>query len=56
MERNGNEWVDALSEQDIPADVVDWANIVAPEAEEEVGESGLLDAGDTIGEPPVPEE
>ncbi|WP_162551042.1 hypothetical protein [Paenibacillus tepidiphilus] len=56
MDRTGNEWIDALSEQDIPADVVDWANIVAPETGEAYGEAELLDAEDTIGEPPAPEE
>jgi hypothetical protein len=57
MDRGRNEWIDALSEQDIPAEVVDWSNIIAdPDDEELSSEAGYLDAEATIGEPEADEE
>lgn len=57
MDRGRNDWLDALSEQDIPAEVVDWANIVADPDDEGLGEdAGYLDAEATIGEPEADEE
>lgn len=57
MEKERNDWSDALSEQDIPAEAVDWENIIAdPEDEELGGVAGLLDAGATIGELPSADE
>ncbi|QQZ63526.1 hypothetical protein JI735_14365 [Paenibacillus sonchi] len=57
MEKGWYDWSDALSEQDIPAEVVDWASIVEPGEEEALTEdSGRLDAEATIGEPPTIEE
>ncbi|MNC47998.1 hypothetical protein D3C76_342180 [compost metagenome] len=57
MDRGRNEWIDALSEQDIPAEAVDWESIVDTGADEEMPEaSGRLDADATIGEPPTIEE
>ncbi|WP_042197977.1 hypothetical protein [Paenibacillus camerounensis] len=57
MDNGRKEWLDDLSEQDIPAEVVDWANIVADPAEDELGtEAGYLDADATIGEPEADEE
>ncbi|NOU83337.1 hypothetical protein GC101_31235 [Paenibacillus sp. LMG 31459] len=51
MEKERNNWSDALSEQDIPAEAVDWESIIAEPGEEELyGEAGLLDADATIGE------
>ncbi|MNW60828.1 hypothetical protein D3C74_388490 [compost metagenome] len=57
MDRGRNEWSDALSEQDIPAEVVDWANIIAdPDDELNMDAAGYLDADATIGEPEADEE
>lgn len=57
MDRGRNEWIDDLSEQDIPAEVVDWTNIIAdPEDEELSADAGYLDAEATIGEPEADEE
>lgn len=51
MDKERNNWSDALSEQDIPAEAVDWESIIAdPEEEELDGDAGLLDAEATIGE------
>lgn len=58
MEKGWNDWSDALSEQDIPAEVVDWENIVksSDEDDELNGDSRRLDAESTIGEPPTGRE
>ncbi|MHA6532806.1 hypothetical protein [Paenibacillus sp. BAC0078] len=57
MEKGWNDWIDALSEQDIPAEVVDWENIVKSSEEDELdGDSRRLDAESTIGEPPAAKE
>ncbi|WP_157764242.1 hypothetical protein [Paenibacillus riograndensis] len=57
MEKGWYDWSDALSEQDIPAEAVDWASIVEPGEEEALTEdSGRLDAEATIDEPPAIEE
>ncbi|WNS41234.1 hypothetical protein [Paenibacillus sp. MMS20-IR301] len=51
MEKERN-WMDVLSGEDIPAEVVDWAGIIADPGEAELSEdAGLLDAEATIGEP-----
>ncbi|WP_405175749.1 hypothetical protein MHI27_05115 [Paenibacillus sp. FSL H8-0261] len=50
MEPRGNEWIDALSEQDIPATVVDWDSIIAPPEASEVSDSEKLDAESTLEE------
>ncbi|WP_342564515.1 hypothetical protein NST84_04895 [Paenibacillus sp. FSL R7-0345] len=56
MDNGRKEWLDDLSEQDIPAEVVDWANIVGDPDDWGAGpESGYLDAEDTIGEPEADE-
>ncbi|MFC3748916.1 hypothetical protein ACFORK_19590 [Paenibacillus sp. GCM10012306] len=54
MDKSWNEWSDALSEQDIPAEVVDWNAVTTstPEHEESV-EADKLDAEQTIGEVPA---
>ncbi|OKP74526.1 hypothetical protein A3842_20645 [Paenibacillus sp. P3E] len=52
QERNG--WIDALSEQDIPAEAVDWESIVETGEDEELRENfDRLDAEATIGELPA---
>lgn len=57
MDRGRNDWLDALSEQDIPAEVVDWTNIVADPDDEGLSvDAGYLDAEATIGEPGADEE
>ncbi|QSF45857.1 hypothetical protein [Paenibacillus tianjinensis] len=57
MDRGRNEWSDALPRQDIPAEVVDWANIIAdPDDELNIDAAGYLDADATIGEPEADEE
>jgi hypothetical protein len=57
MEQERNNWSDALSEQDIPAEAVDWENIITdPEEAELSGDAGLLDADATIGELPAKDE
>lgn len=48
MEPRENEWLDALGENDIPATVVDWDSIIAPEEESLVSDSEKLDAEKTI--------
>lgn len=54
MGRGPNEWIDSLSEQDIPAEVVDWENIIAVREDNGLSdESEHLDAVATIGEPPA---
>ncbi|WP_156123779.1 hypothetical protein [Paenibacillus sp. FSL R7-0273] len=56
MDEERKEWLDDLSEQDIPAEVVDWSGIVGDPDEEDSGpEAGYLDAEDTIGEPEADE-
>lgn len=56
MGKGRKEWLDDLSEQDIPAEVVDWAGIVADPDDTDSGpEAGYLDADDTIGEPEADE-
>lgn len=53
MEKEQHGWYDALSEQDIPAEAVNWQGITAAPDEEELSDSaGLLDVEDTIGEAP----
>jgi hypothetical protein len=57
MEKERNNWSDALSEQDIPAEAVDWESIIAdPEEEELSGDAERLDAEATIGELPAADE
>ncbi|WP_159067656.1 hypothetical protein [Paenibacillus ihuae] len=57
MDRGRNEWSDALPRQDIPAEVVDWANIIAdPDDELNIDAAGYLDADATIGEPEADED
>ncbi|WP_340021612.1 hypothetical protein MHI24_21770 [Paenibacillus sp. FSL K6-1096] len=54
MDQAHYHWSDALSEQDIPAEAVNWENIIAdPKNEELDAAPGLLDAEATIGEPPA---
>lgn len=54
LERN---WSDALAGQDIPAEAVDWENIIAgPEEEGMSEEAQRLDADATIGELPAEDE
>jgi hypothetical protein len=48
MEPGGNEWSEALNEQDIPATVVDWDSIIAPPEISQVSDSEKLDAEQTI--------
>jgi hypothetical protein len=48
MEPRDNEWTDALSEQDIPAAVVDWDSIIAPPEASQVSDSEKLDAERTL--------
>ncbi|WP_179090436.1 hypothetical protein [Paenibacillus sp. FSL R7-0337] len=51
MDKEYYRWSDALSEQDIPAEAVNWDNIIAgPE------DAGLLDADATIGELPAEDD
>ena len=53
MEKELRGWNDALSEQDIPAEAVNWQSVIAmPDEEELTAGAGQLDAEDTIGEPP----
>ncbi len=57
MDRERNDWIDALSEQDIPAEVVDWESIVDTGKVDELPEDfERLDAEATIGEPPALED
>lgn len=56
MEQRLNIWSDVLKEQDIPAEVVDWDNIISVPEDEVDADSEKLDAEDTIGEPPYMEE
>lgn len=57
MDQQEVHWSDALSEQNIPAEAVNWENIIAdPEDEDLDADPGLLDAGATIGELPADEE
>lgn len=57
MEKGPNAWSDALSVQAIPAEIVNWENIIAsPEDIEPDGDSEHLDAEATIGDPPTEEE
>ncbi|MFF2911833.1 hypothetical protein [Paenibacillus sp. NPDC057934] len=54
MSKSWNEWSDILSEQDIPAEVVDWNAITTNTSENEDSVDGdKLDAEQTIGEVPV---
>ncbi|NUU63543.1 hypothetical protein [Paenibacillus agri] len=55
MGKSWNEWSDSLSEQDIPAEVVDWNAVTSNTPENEDSADGdKLDAEQTIGEvPPV---
>lgn len=50
MEPRVNEWSDALSEQDIPATVVDWDSIIAPPEDSQVSGSEKLDPESTLEE------
>ena len=50
MEPREKEWLDALSEQEIPATVVDWESIIAPPEASQVSDSEKLDAERTIEE------
>ncbi|WP_339317313.1 hypothetical protein [Paenibacillus sp. FSL R10-2734] len=50
MEPRGNDWSDALSEQDIPATVVDWDSIIASPETSQVSDSEKLDAESTLEE------
>lgn len=57
MDNEQYNWSDALSEQDIPAEAVNWDNIIAgPEDEDLDAEPGLLDAEATIGDLPTDED
>lgn len=54
MDQERNEWINALSEQDIPAEAVDWESIVETGEDEELPENfERLDAEATIGELPA---
>ncbi|OBZ08958.1 hypothetical protein A8L34_22695 [Bacillus sp. FJAT-27264] len=55
MDKSWNEWSDTLSEQDIPAEVVDWNAVTTNTPENDVSVDGdKLDAEQTIGEvPPI---
>lgn len=48
MGMQGKEWMDALSEQDIPATVVDWESIMANSEDDLDPDSEKLDAERTI--------
>lgn len=48
MEKRGNEWMDALNEQDIPATVVDWESIMATSDDDLDTDSENLDAERTL--------
>lgn len=57
MDKELNHWSDALSEQDIPAEAVQWENITSDPEDAGLDEAaGLLDAEATIGELPAEEE
>lgn len=56
MEDGRMEWSDMLSEQDIPAEVVDWESIIAIRDDSSLDEAPYLDAEATIGEPDEAEE
>ncbi|MEK3795759.1 hypothetical protein MKX42_28840 [Paenibacillus sp. FSL R7-0204] len=57
MDKEYYHWSDALSEQDIPAEAVNWDNIIADPEDAELDEdAGLLDADATIGELPAEDE
>ncbi|MNI88992.1 hypothetical protein D3C73_1463410 [compost metagenome] len=56
MDRGPNDWIDTLSEQDIPAEAVNWDEIIADPDEEPGLDAGYLDADATIGEPEADEE
>ncbi|MFF2019294.1 hypothetical protein [Paenibacillus sp. NPDC058177] len=53
MGKSWNEWSDSLSEQDIPAEVVDWNAVTSNTPEnEDSADADKLDAEQTIGEVP----
>ncbi|MEK4518231.1 hypothetical protein NSS64_23325 [Paenibacillus sp. FSL H8-0122] len=57
MKKEQYHWSDALSKQDIPAEAVNWDNIIAdPEAAGLDEDAGLLDASATIGELPAEDD
>ncbi|UQZ35084.1 hypothetical protein C2I18_17065 [Paenibacillus sp. PK3_47] len=57
MGKGPSEWSGILSAQDIPAEAVNWYNIISsPEESEPDRDSGHLDADATIGELPEEEE
>ncbi|NQX47387.1 hypothetical protein HQN87_18805 [Paenibacillus tritici] len=57
MDKELNHWSDALSEQDIPAEAVQWENIISDPEDAGLDEAaGLLDAEATIGELPAEDE
>ncbi|MEK3875534.1 MULTISPECIES: hypothetical protein [unclassified Paenibacillus] len=57
MDKEHYHWSDALSEQDIPAEAVNWDNIIADPEDAGLDEdAGLLDAGATIGELPAEDD
>ncbi|QUL55942.1 hypothetical protein KDC22_05200 [Paenibacillus tritici] len=57
MDKELNHWSDALSEQDIPAEAVQWENIIADPEDAGLDEAAaLLDAEATIGELPAEDE
>ena len=57
MDKEYYHWSDVLSEQDIPAEAVNWDNIIAgPEDAGLDEDAGLLDADATIGELPVEDD
>ncbi|MBW4081411.1 hypothetical protein [Paenibacillus sp. S150] len=57
MEQERGGWIDALPEEDIPGEAVDWESIVEIRNDEELPEDfDRLDAEATIGEPPTAEE
>lgn len=57
MDQQHYHWSDILSEQDIPAESVNWENIIAKADDEDLdADPGLLDAEATIGQLPADEE
>ncbi|MEK3713040.1 hypothetical protein [Paenibacillus sp. FSL R7-0333] len=57
MDKEHYQWSDALSEQDIPAEAVNWDNIIAGPEDAGLDEDAvLLDADATIGELPAEDE
>lgn len=50
------DWSDALSEQDIPAEVVNWESIITTRDDSSQDEVAYLDAEATIGEPSEADE